>query len=54
MSRTRCPAFKFFTSKIFFPFGQETLGNCSLISRPTMFAMICSIVISAKFPSVIY
>ena len=47
MSRTSLPAFKFLTSNTFPPRGQTTFGNFSLISRPTMLAMISSMVKSA-------
>lgn len=47
-SRTIRPALRFLTSKIFFPRSQRTLGNFSLISRPTMLAMISSMLVSAK------
>ena len=54
MSRTSRPAFKFLTSKTFSPFSQVTRGNCSLISRPTMLAMILSMVRSLKSLSMMY
>ena len=53
-SRTIRPAFRFRTSKTFSPFSHSTLGNFSLISRPTMLVMISSMVVSLKFMEVMY
>ena len=51
-SRTARPERRFLTENIFLPFATAVRGNCSFISRPTIFLIISSIGISVKFPPV--